>query len=148
MQKKMPRGKLPDRRSGPLLAIGFFVFLLSGLVGAQEFGAPCRLYGPIDFLGDAPPDGRAVVALIRGEEAASCQTKDGQYYLEVPQDNPATSKKDGWSEGDTMTIKVGGLAALPKIPASAGSKWVKLTVSSSDVKPTVSTWGKIKALFK
>jgi hypothetical protein len=148
MQKKMPRGKLPDRRSRPLLAIGFFVLLLSGLVAAQEFGGTCRLYGPIDFLGDTPSDGKAVVALIGREEVASCQTKDGQYYLEVPQDNPATSKKDGWSEGDTIAIEVGGLAALPKIPVSAGSKWVKLTVSSSDVKPTISTWGKIKALFK
>jgi len=121
--------------------------LLLGIsIGAQEFAWYCRPYGSINYRGDTPPDGLKVVAIIEEKEFASAKTQDGEYNLAIPKDDPATSKKEGWAEGDVITIKVGGFNAVPSFKAFPGSKRVDLYVPALDVKLT--TWGKIKALFK
>jgi hypothetical protein len=113
---------------------------------AQEFAWYCRPYGSINFRGEPAPDGLKVAAFIQDEEFASCETKNGQYELAIPQDDPVSSKKEGWAEGDMITIKVGGFSAVPSFPAFSGSQKKDLYIPSLDVKLT--TWGKIKALFK
>ena len=130
-----------------ILTFLFFVFLLWGWTAAQEFDWYCKPYGTINYRGDLAPDGLKVTAFIQGREFVSSKTnKDGEYSLAIPKDDPATSKKEGWAEGDIITIKVGGFSALPSFKAFSGSQRVDLRVPTLDVKLT--TWGKIKALFK
>jgi len=143
----MLRGKLLDQKIRRISVFLFFVFLLWGWTAAQEFAWYCRPYGTINYRGDLAPDGLKVTAFIGGEKFASSETKkDGEYSLAIPEDDPATAKKEGWAEGDIITIKVGGFSAVPSFKAFSGSKKVNLYVPSLDVKLT--TWGKIKALFK
>ncbi len=106
----------------------------------------CRAYGTIEYLGDLAPDGLKVVAFVEEQEFAWCLTKDSEYSLLIPKDDPVTPKKEGWSEEDIITIKVNGFLANPRFKAFAGAQEINLHVSTLDVKLT--TWGKIKALFR
>ena len=142
----LPR-RLSDQKVRLISVVLFFVFLLWGLTTAQEFAWYCRPYGTINYRGDLAPDGLKVTASIKGEKFASSETKkNGEYRLAIPKDDPATSKKEGWAEEDIITIKVGGFSALPSFKAFSGLQRVNLSVPTLDVKLT--TWGKIKALFK
>jgi hypothetical protein len=124
----------------------FFVFLLCGLVVAQEFAWYCRPYGSINYRGEPAPDGLKVTAFIQEVDFASGETKDGQYELAIPQDDPVSDTKEGWAEGDMITIQVGGLSAVPSFKAFSGSQKKDLYIPTLDVNLT--TWGKIKALFR
>ncbi len=127
--------------------VGLFLVLgLYALPGAQESAWFCRPYGMVEYRGDLAPDGHQVAAFIGGEEFASCLTHDGEYSLLIPKDDPVTSKKEGWADGDIIAIKVNGFSANPKFKAFAGAQQINLYVSTLDVPPT--TWGKIKALFR
>lgn len=144
---KKTRGMRLSRKNLKSISIGlFFVSLLWGWTQAQEFAWYCRPYGSINYRGDLAPDGLKVIALIQGEEFASDETKDSEYSLAIPKDDPATANKEGWAEGDIITIKVGGFTAVPSFKAFAGSERINLYLPTLDVKLT--TWGKIKALFK
>ena len=143
----MVRGKLLDRKFRRISGFFFFVFLLWGLTVAQEFAWYCRPYGTINYRGDLASDGLKVAAFIGGEEFTSGKTNNnGEYSLAIPKDDPATAKKEGWAEGDIITIKVGGFTAVPSFKAFGGSERINLYLPTLDVKLT--TWGKIKALFK
>ena len=72
--------------------------------------------------------------------------KVGRTVVLIPKDDPSTSKKEGWADGDTITIKVDGFTTVPSFAAFSGTKKIDLFLPSLDVKLT--TWGKIKALFK
>jgi len=143
---KMSGRKSAEQRFRLVLTIFIFVLFLCGVIFAQEFAWYCRPYGTVNYRGEPAPDGLKVSALIEGVEFASSETKNGQYELAIPQDDPVSSKKEGWAEGDVITIKVGGFSTVPSFKAFSGSKRVDLYLSSMDVKLT--TWGKIKALFK
>lgn len=140
-------GKRLSKKKVGLIVAGFAWFLvLGGWLLAQEFAWYCHPYGPINYRGEPPPDGIRVVAVIDGTEFDTCFTQDGEYDLTIPKDDPVSSHKEGWADGDTITIRVGGYDALPKFQAFSGSERIKLYLPSLDVKLT--TWGKIKALFK
>jgi hypothetical protein len=124
-----------------ILLLGFSTFSL-----AQESAWFCRPYGTVEYRGDLASDGIEVKAFIEEQEFASCLTMGGQYSLFIPKDDPATSKREGWSEGDIISIKVNGFLANPRFKAFAGAQKINLYVSTLDVKLT--TWGKIKALFR
>ena len=143
----MTGGKILHDSKNKLILVGFICVLsFYAFSGAQELTWYCRPYGTIEYRGDLAPDGLEVVAFIEGEEFASCLTKDGGYSLLIPKDDPITSKTEGWSEGDIITIKVNGFLANPRFPAFEGMQQKNLSVSTLDVKLT--TWGKIKALFR
>jgi hypothetical protein len=124
-----------------LFFLGFFA-----LSWAQESAWYCRPYGTVEYRGEPAPDGLKVVALIGDEEFDHGVTKGGEYVLLIPKDDPATTKKEGWAEEDVITIKVNGSSANPRFKAFAGTQKINLYVSTLDVKLT--TWGKIKALFR
>ncbi len=126
---------------GLILVLGLFAFS-----AAQESVWFCHPYGTVEYRGDLAPDGHEAVATIGGQKFASCLTKDGRYSLLIPKDDPVTSKKEGWAEGDIVAIRVNGFAANPRFKAFAGAQQINLYVSTLDVPPT--TWGKIKALFR
>jgi hypothetical protein len=142
----MLRGKLLNKKLRLVAAVSLFAFLLGGWAIAQEFAWYCRPYGTIDYRGDLVSKGLKVEAFIGGEMLASGETGEGKYSLAIPKDDPATAKKEGWAEGDIITIKVDGLTAVPSFKAFSGSEEKNLRVPTLDVSTT--TWGKIKALFK
>jgi len=120
--------------------------LFGGWVVAQEFAWYCHPYGYINYRGETAQDNSKVSAFIGEEEIVTGLTQNGQYDLLIPKDDPSTSKKEGWSENDTITIKVDGFTTVPSFAAFSGTKKIDLFLPSLDVKLT--TWGKIKALFK
>ena len=127
--------------TGLVLAI-----LFGGWVVAQEFAWYCHPYGSINYRGETAQDNSKVSAFIEGVEIVTGLTKNGQYDLLIPKDDPSTSQKEGWAEDDTITIKVDGFTTVPSFAAFSGTKKIDLFLPSLDVKLT--TWGKIKALFK
>jgi len=143
----LERGKrVLDPKNKLILACFICILAFYAFSEAQESAWFCRPYGTVKYRGDLASDGLKVVALIDGEEFASCLTKGGEYTLLIPKDDPATSKKEGWAEEDVITIKVNGFSANPRFKAFAGAQEINLDVSTLDVKLT--TWGKIKALFR
>lgn len=87
------------------------------------------------------------MALIDNQKLDSCLVESGKYRLSIPQDNPQTQdKKEGWADGDIINFKVNGQVAVPSIAAVSTSEEVNITVPSLGTELT--TWGKIKALFR
>ena len=130
-----------------LSASFFFFLLLVGSAVAWQFADDCVLTGTVEYFGDSERSGLWVKAFIYDHEVASCQTDGGSYKLTIPPDDPATPhKKEGWVEGDLIVIKVNGIRA-GAFKASGGVHLENLVVSASDV-PNLTTWGKIKALFR
>jgi hypothetical protein len=128
--------------AGLIVSLGFCAFSV-----AQESAWYCHPWGTVEYQGDLAQGGLRVVAFIEGQEFASClTTSNGEYSLLISKDDPVTSKKEGWSEEDIIAIKVNGFSASPVFKAFAGTKKINLSVSTLDVKLT--TWGKIKALFR
>ena len=142
MLQKIMSTQVNKRVAGVL----FIVFFILAWVMAEGSAWYCRPYGTVNYRGEPAPDGLRVAAFINGTEFASCETKDGEYRLTIPRDDPQTAKKEGWADEDVINIQVGGYAAVPSFKAFAGEERINLYMPTLDVKLT--TWGKIKALFR
>ncbi len=137
-----------SERKIKLISTGWVIVLLfCGWTAAQEFAWYCHPSGSISYRGAPAQEGLSVSAIIgEAEFGSGLTTAEGTYDLTIPQDDPNTTKKEGWADGDTITIMVGGFATVPRFAAFSGQKVIDLYLPSLDVKLT--TWGKIKALFK
>jgi hypothetical protein len=124
----------------------FIVTLILVWVVAEGSAWYCRPYGEVGYRGEPAPDGLKVAAFINGTEFASCETKDGEYRLAIPKDDPQTARKEGWADEDMINVQVGGYTAVPSFKAFPGEEQINLKIPTLDVKLT--TWGKIKALFR
>lgn len=146
-ETEMIGGKRLHGSKNKLFLVGFACLLsFWALSEAQETAWFCRPYGTIKFQGNLDHSGLKVVAFIEDQEFASCLTENGEYNLLIPKDDPVTPKKEGWADEDIITIKVNGYQANPRFKAFPGRQQINLYVSTLDVKLT--TWGKIKALFR
>lgn len=128
-----------------------FLFLASlilwrSLKAQEEIFGSCCLYGSVTYRGDKAPDDYTVEAWIGDQKLAEAKTRKGEYFICIPQDDLSTPKKDGWANGDLITLKVNGNQAVPTLQAFSGTKNENVSVPALNVKLT--TWGKIKALFK
>jgi hypothetical protein len=128
-----------------------FLFLASliiwrSLEAQEEIFGSCCLYGSVTYRGDKAPDGYTVEAWIDDQKLVETKTSKGDYYICIPQDNSGTPQKEGWADSDLITLKVNGNQAVPTVEASSVTKKQDISVPSLNVKLT--TWGKIKALFK
>jgi len=129
-----------------LFTLGLF-FLFFSLLKGFPFSGECEPYGSVTYKGFTAPDGYKVVALIDNQKLDSCLVESGKYRLSIPQDNPQTQdKKEGWVGGDIINFKVNGQVAVPSIAAVSTLEEVNITVPSLGTELT--TWGKIKALFR
>jgi hypothetical protein len=93
------------------------------------------------------PDGCEVKALIQGKEYASTEVKDGEYSLSIPADDPSTLEKEGWVEDEYVTLKVAGYSGGTLFQPKSGTVPVDINLTTMGVL-NLTTWGKIKALFK
>ncbi len=128
-----------------MLAAGL-VFLSFALLMGFPFSGDFNPYGRVDYKGSTAPDGYEVVALIDDHELAHCEVENGRYSLTIKVDDPATQDKEGWCDGDLVTFRVNGQRAVPTTEALSGPKEANISVPSLGTELT--TWGKIKALFR
>lgn len=109
----------------------------------------CKLSGSLKIDGQDAPSGSLVEAWIDGSLIVSTHTiKSGEYSLTIPRYDPADPNTKGYnSTSDTVIIKVNQREAQPTFNPEPGSMTKNLEVKTTlNVKLT--TWGKIKALFK
>jgi hypothetical protein len=147
MRKTDLRGISLVRNFKELLTSFFAVIFLFASAAAWQSSEDCVLSGTVTYFGDSNASGLSVEAFIGDLKVASCQSQDGRYQLTIRPDDPATpSVREGYVEGDPVVIKVNGYKA-GDFEASGGIHSRDLFVSASDVS-NLTTWGKIKALFR
>ncbi|MBD3218441.1 MAG: hypothetical protein GF310_09210 [candidate division Zixibacteria bacterium] len=115
----------------------------------SDSGNDCELFGSLKINGNDAQAGSRIEAYIDGEKIVSTETiQQGQYSLTIPRYDPGNPDQKGYSsESDVIVIKVDDREAEPTINPRPGQMKVDLEVKTSlNVKLT--TWGKIKALFK
>jgi hypothetical protein len=146
MRKKKLRGRSLKRKQRKIPVLLLLILLLAGGAGAWQFSEDCRISGVVTYFGDSNLSGLEVAAFVGENKIAFCKTQNGRYELTIPQDDPDTQVKDGWVYEDFITIKVENVP-VARFEATSGIKIINLNVSTSDV-DNLTTWGKIKALFR
>jgi len=109
----------------------------------------CIVKGSLRISGQEAAAGTLVEAYIDGNRVASTYTTQiGEYEITIPKYDPAEPQTDGYnSEDDVVSVKVNQRDAEPDFHPQPGIIKIDLEVAISlNVKLT--TWGKIKALFK
>jgi hypothetical protein len=125
----------------------WFVCLLavSAVAGPQD----CQVSGTVKIDGQEALAGTLVEAYIDGELIVSKRTvEDGKYEITIPKYDPGNPAVKGYqSESDVVTLKVDQREAEPKFYARPGTQKINLQVKTT-LNVRLTTWGKIKALFK
>ncbi len=134
-----------------LSGIGYiilFCLILSIDAFGQSVNSPCQVYGIVNYKGHPVPDGCVVKASIpEVKTKPEAVVKDGVYSLSIPADDPSTSEKEGWEEDDFITLEVKGYGVTSPFEAKAGNFVKDINLNTMGVL-NLTTWGKIKALFK
>ncbi|MCK4856944.1 MAG: hypothetical protein KAT58_03145 [candidate division Zixibacteria bacterium] len=127
-----------------LLGLGLF-----GLADAYFFGQVCVATGTIRLYGNLVEKGLPLHAYIGDDKVAESLTKSGgRFELSIPQYDASHPEISGYhSPDDIIQVKLSGKTAKPTFMPNRSKIEINLDVEQSlDVK--LSTWGKIKALFK
>jgi hypothetical protein len=122
------------------------MFIAGSALSLGPDGILCEPFGTVTHQGTQAPDGLLVQAVIDGTVWADGETENGEYSLAISQDDPGTPEKEGWADGDVITIRVEETDAFPSFEAFSGRARHDVSVSSSGV--VLDTWGRIKALFR
>jgi hypothetical protein len=125
------------------------VLLLFGVAQAFFLTSICTVTGTIYMYGHVAEKGLLVEAYIGEEKIAETETAEaGRFNLKLHEYDPANPDQGGFrSPDDVVQIKLSGKDAKPTIKPNRDKLTVTLNVEQTlDVK--LSTWGKIKALFK
>lgn len=87
-----------------------------------------------------------VIAYVGEVELARTRTANGQYSLLINRDDPNTPQRDGYRDGDIISIRINGNPSTPSFEVFQGRQRRDLEVITLDVR--LETWGRIKALFR
>lgn len=121
-----------------VLAALLLVCLSGGTVKALFFGSTCQVTGTIYFYGQLAGEGTKLEAFVGEQKLAETKVKeDGKFSFTLEDSDPEA----------VVQVKLSGKEAKPTF--SPDKDQIKITLSveqSLDVQ--LSTWGKIKALFK
>jgi hypothetical protein len=129
------------------LLAAIFVFALSLSAVAQvDLSTACEPYGSVMIQGQPAANNLIVIAYVGDIELARTHTANGQYALFIPKDNPDTPQREGYRDGEIISIRVNGNQTLPSFEAFSGRQRRDLEVSALSVRQD--TWGRIKALFR
>lgn len=125
--------------------------LLIGTTAARAlfFANVCMVTGTIQYHGHSAEKGLPIAAFIGEDKVSESQTLDnGAFELRIPEYDSSKPDIKGYrSPYDVISVKLDGKTARPTFTPSNENLKVDLRVESTlDVK--LSTWGKIKALFK
>jgi len=133
--------------------VWLIIFYLA--LGINAFGQSaniltlCQLTGKVTYKGNPVPDGCKVMAYIQGVKYAETEVKNGIYTLSIPADNPSTPAKEGWEEGDFVSLKVDGYSGATAFKISSNDLTPQIDINLTTMGVlNLTTWGKIKALFK
>jgi hypothetical protein len=132
-----------------VLSLLVILIALSAGADAFFFGNLFVVSGTIQFRGRPADKGVPLSAYIGEEKICESQTKDnGIFELQIPEFDPAKPEVKGYhSADDVIQVKLDGRNAKPTFTPSGDNLKIDLRVETTlDVK--LSTWGKIKALFK
>ncbi len=105
--------------------------------------------GTITLQGRPADKDQTVAAFIGEEKIAETKTREnGVFELQIPEYDPAKPDVKGYhSSDDVIQVKLEGKKAKPTFNPNGDNLKIDLRVETTlDVK--LSTWGKIKALFK
>jgi hypothetical protein len=105
--------------------------------------------GTVQYQGHIADKGLPIVAFIGDDKVAESQVRDnGAFELRIPEYDPSKPEVKGYrSSNDVVQVKLDGKNAKPTFTPNADNLKIDLRVETSlDVR--LSTWGKIKALFK
>ena len=133
-----------------LSGIGYIVFFCIALsidAFGQSVNSPCQIYGIVNYKGHPVPDDCVVKASILGYEYANTKVKEGKYSLSIPADDPSTPNKEGWVDGEYITLQVINYSGVTLFEAPPDNPRVDINLNTMGVL-NLTTWGKIKALFK
>ena len=131
-----------------LLALTFLA-LSAFYADAYFFTSFCVVTGTITYQGHPAEKGQAVTAFIQEDKVAEALTQEnGLFELKIPEYDPAKPDLKGFhSANDIIQVKLAGKNARPTFSPTNENLKLDLRVEQTlDVK--LSTWGKIKALFK
>ncbi|MDP2960913.1 MAG: hypothetical protein Q8N71_05760 [candidate division Zixibacteria bacterium] len=133
-----------------LSGIGYIILFCIALnidAFGQSVNSPCQIYGIVNYKGHPVPDGCVVKASILGYEYASTKVKEGKYSLSIPADDPSTPNKEGWVDGEYIALQVINYSGVTLFEAPPDNPRVDVNLNTMGVL-NLTTWGKIKALFK
>ncbi len=125
------------------------VGLLAQAASAFFYGAVFVVSGTISIQGHPAVKDQAIAAYIGEEKITETKTGDGGVFeLRIPEYDPASPDIKGYhSFDDVILVKLDGKNAKPTFNPASEQLKIDLKVETTlDVK--LSTWGKIKALFK
>lgn len=128
------------------IAVILGICLFSISYSQVEMGTACEPYGSATINGAPVQDNMIVIAYVGDTELARSTTSGGQYSLFIALDDANTPQRDGYRQGDIISIRINGNAATPPFEAFAGRQRRDIEVSPSEVR--LETWGRIKALFR
>ncbi|HVP36430.1 MAG TPA: hypothetical protein VMT04_05490 [Terriglobales bacterium] len=132
--------------------IGWFViFAFVVGIGAlvQSANLPCQPWGKVYYKGKLVPDGCKVSAYIQGVKYAETEVKGGAYSLSIPADDPTTSVKEGWEDQEFASLKVEGYSGATTFQILSNKLMPQVDINLTTMGVlNLTTWGKIKALFK
>jgi len=126
-----------------------FYLILGVSVFGQSVNFPCQPSGKVYYKGNLVPDGRKVMAYIQGVKYAETEVKGGAYTLSIPADDPSTPAKEGWEDQEFVSLKVEGYAGATtfQVLSNKLTPLIDINLTTMGVL-NLTTWGKIKALFK
>lgn len=133
-----------------IVAIALFVILVATTAARAFFFANvCLVTGTIQYHGRSAEKGLPIAAFIGDDKVSESQTRDnGAFELRIPEYDSSKPDIKGYrSPNDVIQVKLDGKNARPTFTPSNENLKIDLRVESTlDVR--LSTWGKIKALFK
>jgi hypothetical protein len=133
-----------------IVAVTLFLFLVAATAThAFFFANVCLVTGTIQYHGRLAEKGLTIVAFIGEDKVSESQTREnGAFELRIPEYDPLKPDIKGYrSPNDVIQVRLDGRTARPTFTPSNENLKIDLRVESTlDVK--LSTWGKIKALFK
>ena len=131
------------------LVMMFVLLVATTATRAFFFANVCLVTGTIQYHGHSAEKGLPIAAFIGEDKVSESQTRDnGVFELRIPEYDSSKPDIKGYrSPNDVIQVKLDGKIARPTFTPSNETVKIDLRVESTlDVK--LSTWGKIKALFK
>lgn len=136
------------RACSALVVIAIVVLATTG-VHAFFFANVFVVSGTIQYQGHLASKGLPIAAYIGDDKVSESQVRDnGTFEMRIPEYDAAKPEVKGYhSLSDVIQVKLDGKNARPTFSPNGETLKIDLRVETSlDVK--LSTWGKIKALFK
>ena len=143
------KSKMPMKRVWIIAVVICLCLVATTAVRAYFFANVCLVTGTIQYHGHFAEKGLTIAAFIGEDKVCESQTRDGgAFELRIPEYDSAKPDIKGYrSPNDVIQVKLDGKVARPTFTPSNENVKIDLRVESTlDVK--LSTWGKIKALFK